>query len=96
MAKYIQEFNGERFEIDVDGLRLGAGQPATCFIARISTVNGKRPVWMVENGLCRREIYGRTEVWARRMLVPPGTRGRLDRRRRASSRGHHEPELISV
>jgi hypothetical protein len=96
MAKYLHECNGERFEIDVDGLRLVAGQPATCFIARISTLNGKQPVWMVEKGLCRREIYGQTETWALK-----NARDFLEREDwivedEPVRRGHHQPELMSV
>jgi hypothetical protein len=96
MAKYLHEFNGEQFEIDVDGLKPAADEPATCFIARISTVNGKRPVWMVERGLCRREVYGHTETWALK-----NARAFLEREDwivedEPVRRGHHEPELMSV
>jgi len=96
MAKYLHQFNGEQFEIDVDGLKPAADHPPTCFIARISTVSGHRPVWMVEKGLCRREIYGQNELWALK-----NARAFLEREDwivedEPVRRGHQNPDLLAV
>jgi len=96
MAKYTHEFKGKRFEIDIEGLKLSETCPPTCFIARISTATSRHPVWMVENGLCRREIYGQTEVWALK-----NARAFLEREDwivedEPVRRGHHHPDLVAV
>jgi len=66
MSKYLHECKGERFEIDVDGLRLDDARAPQCFIARIRKVSGTRPKVVVEKGRRRREVYGHTEAWALR------------------------------
>jgi len=51
---------------------------------------------MVEHGLCRREIYGQTEIWALK-----NARAFLDREDwivedEPLRRGHHHPDLLAV
>jgi hypothetical protein len=66
VSTYGYEHNGERFEIEVNGLRVDIGSPSQCFIARIKKVSGDHPVTVVRKGNHHREIYGQTETWALR------------------------------
>jgi hypothetical protein len=66
VSTYVYVHNGERFEIDVDGLRVDADSPSQCFIARIKKVSGDHPVTVVRKEGHHREIYGQTETWALR------------------------------
>jgi hypothetical protein len=64
----MYDHNGERFEIDIDGLRFDVeeGSSSHCFIARITLIRGDHPVTVVRKEDHHREIYGQTETWALR------------------------------
>jgi hypothetical protein len=64
MARYLHESQGQRFEIDIDGLTLTTGDTARCFVARIRNITGETPVAVLEKGTSRRDFFGQTEPWA--------------------------------